>query len=305
MKEVLFLTPVFKERIWGGRYFKDELKNTDLENVGEMWSVSAHPEGETIVSNGPFLGLPLSQVYQENPELFAYPKTEFPILIKLIAAEDDLSIQVHPDDIYAREHENQNGKTEGWLILEAAPNSKIILGHNSSKEELLAKLGTKALLEDLNSITVKVGNFYPIPSGTIHALGKKIVLLEIQQSSDVTYRLYDYDRLDKNKMPRPLHLKEAAKVIKWENSSIVPVNFLASKETKLWNNHYFQVDTLQVEGQVQLPLLEPYGIITVVFGEIKVFDKILHSGESFIIPNGTRPPLIAGSGYIAITTPNV
>lgn len=305
MKEVLFLTPVFKERIWGGRYFKDELKNTDLENVGEMWSVSAHPEGETIVSNGPFLGLPLSQVYQENPELFAYPKTEFPILIKLIAAEDDLSIQVHPDDIYAREHENQNGKTEGWLILEAAPNSKIILGHNSSKEELLAKLGTKALLEDLNSITVKVGNFYPIPSGTIHALGKKIVLLEIQQSSDVTYRLYDYDRLDKNKMPRPLHLEEAAKVIKWENSSIVPVNFLASKETKLWNNHYFQVDTLQVEGQVQLPLLEPYGIITVVFGEIKVFDKILRSGESFIIPNGTRPPLIAGSGYIAITTPNV
>jgi mannose-6-phosphate isomerase len=303
MEDILFLTSVFKERIWGGHYFRDILgKTASGEKIGEMWCVSAHPEGESRISGGLYHNQKLSEVYQNEPQLFGNPiSKEFPILVKVIATSDDLSVQVHPDDEYARSHENQFGKTEGWLILSAGQGARIMLGHHAEKkEELVASLGTAKLMQYLNTITVQPGEFYPIPAGTIHALGKDLVILEIQQSSDVTYRLYDYDRLDKNNLPRQLHLDKGAAVIKEGGVPHSVSNFLNEKEAVLWDNQYFRVQTFSVAGSRNISLAS-YGIFNVISGEITVADRKLVCGDSFIKTTGSNDITLSGQGRVALT----
>ena len=212
---ILLLSAPLKEVIWGGNYFKDVLNvTTSDEKIGEMWSCSAHKNGQSIIKNGCFKGKTLEYVYKNHKELFDNSSLdEFPILVKLIATTDKLSVQVHPNDEYALKYENQYGKTEGWLILDENENSEIVIGHNAkNKEELIEYINNDDYDGLLRKKVVKTGEFYPIPSGTIHALGANIVLLEIQQSSDVTYRFYDYHRKDAMGNERPLHINKAVEV---------------------------------------------------------------------------------------------
>ena len=282
MEKVLLLSAPLKEVIWGGNYFKDVLKVTNSdEKIGEMWSCSAHKNGQSIIKNGRFKGQTLDYVYKNHKDLFNNSTLdEFPILVKLIATSDKLSVQVHPDDKYAKENENQFGKTEGWLILDANKDSSIIVSHNAkNKEELIKYIENDDYDNLLKQVNVKKGEFYPINSGTIHALGKDIVLLEIQQSSDVTYRFYDYHRKDKDGNERPLHVKKAIEVTSFDQYDFDVKNCFTQDIDVLWDNKYFTVKYQEVNEQYILEN-DNYRIITVIDGNVFVEGKNLANIQS-------------------------
>lgn len=305
MPDILFLSAPLKERIWGGNYFKDELKVTDSnKKIGEMWSCSGYCQGESYILEGIYKGLTLSQVYKNHCELFGNPKAkEFPILIKIISADDNLSVQVHPNDEYARKYENSSGKTEGWLILKHAPEASLVVGHNaSSKEELVSMIESDDYDQLLKKVKVNDGEFYPIPSGTIHAIGKGIVLLEVQQSSDITYRFYDYHRKDKDGEERELHVKKAIDVtnIKPYSQKIKNINDIQSGE--LYSNQYFNIFVKSIDEVGTIENANGYKIISVIDGEFKVDGHSIKLGDSFIVTALDKSVEVKGNGRIAIIT---
>lgn len=211
---IVRLKPIPLQKVWGGHKLS-EFYGFSLSNIGEIWGISAHDSYSNIIMNGDFLGLSFREFYQSNKKYFGnYPKEEFPLLLKIIDASEDLSIQVHPNDKYALEHENSYGKSECWYILDiASDNEKIIIGHNAkNKEELLTYINNDEIKKILIYHTIKKGDYFYIPSGKVHAICKNTTLLEVSQSSNITYRLYDYNRLDKG-MLRPLHIKNSLDVI--------------------------------------------------------------------------------------------
>ncbi len=212
---ILKLKPFFSTKIWGGNKIKENYGYDCAPNTGEAWGISAHKSGPSIIENTEFKGMSLRNLYQTHRELFGnYPADEFPILVKVIDATDDLSIQVHPDDAYAKKYENSYGKTECWLILDTDPNTDIIIGHKAQTiEEFKTYVKNSDFESVVNKFPIKKGDIFNIYAGTLHAICKGTLLLEIQQSSDVTYRVYDYNRLSNGEL-RPLHLKQAYDVIK-------------------------------------------------------------------------------------------
>ena len=302
--EVLFLSGPLKERIWGGKYFKDKLHLTQSEeNIGELWSCSGHKEGESLILNGTYKGQKLSDVFLNHKELFNDSKLEdFPILVKLISTCDKLSVQVHPNDEYAKKNENQYGKTEGWLILDSKEDSSIVVGHNArNKEELIEYIKNDDYSHLLNEIKVRNGDFYPIPSGTIHALGKNLVLLEVQQSSDVTYRFYDYHRKDKNGNERPLHIDKAIDVTSFDKYDMNINNIETLDTPLLWTNQYFEVYYYEINGSLDLVKGNEYLICSVVEGELIVLGEKQTLGQSFILTSICKEVRIKGKGKLIIT----
>lgn len=299
---ILFLTAPLKERIWGGDYFK-KLNRTEKDNIGELWSASAHKEGESIILNGEFKGMELSKVYALHPELFNNPSLkEFPILVKLIYAKDPLSVQVHPNDEYALKYENQYGKTEGWLVLDALEDSTLVLGHNAkNKEELISYIENNNYDELLNTVPVKQGEFYPIYAGTIHAIGAGLTILEIQQSSDVTYRFYDYHRKDANGCERTLHVKQAVEVTTYNSCQLNKVNHLLEPSHIVWDNEYFTVGMLNVNNEEVLVNPDNYAIITVATGDFELDGRKLVVGDSFILTKLADSVKISGNGVLVRT----
>ena len=300
--QVLFLSAPLKDRIWGGDYFK-KLGRTDSDTVGELWSASAHPQGESIILNGEFEGKKLSEVYKDYPELFNNPKLDsFPILVKLIYAKDPLSVQVHPNDEYALKHENQYGKTEGWLILNTENNASIVMGHNAkNKEELQKYIDEDNYDELLQKVYVNKGEFYPIYAGTIHAIGAGLTILEIQQSSDVTYRFYDYHRKDKDGNERELHVEKAVSVTTYEELTVDRTNHLEMDTHDIWDNEFFKVSLTQVDGNVAVSTPENYAIFTVSEGEFEVEGVNVVLGDSFIVTKKCEQIVITGKGSLIRT----
>ena len=304
MDEVLFLTYGLKERIWGGDYFKKVMKVTESEEpIGELWSCSGHKAFESVILNGTYKGKTLREVFKEHRELFKNSSLdEFPILIKLIAARDKLSVQVHPSDEYALKNEGQYGKTEGWLILDSKEDSSIVVGHNAkNKEELIECIKNDDYSHLLNEIKVRNGDFYPIPSGTIHALGKNLVLLEVQQSSDVTYRFYDYHRKDKNGNERPLHIDKAIDVTDFEKYNLNINNIETLDSPILWTNQYFEVYYYDIKASLDLVKGNEYLICSVVEGELIVLGEKQTLGQSFILTSICKEVRIKGKGKLIIT----
>ncbi len=217
LSEPLFLAPVFHEKIWGGNKLATEFGyKIPSDQTGECWAISAHPHGPAEVINGPYKGLTLDQVWAQHREAFGNAKGDvFPLLTKILDANDNLSVQVHPNDAYAAEHEHELGKTECWYVISAEPGAELYYGHNAKNHEELADWINHGEWDKLfRRVPVKAGDFYYVPSGMIHALGKGIMVLETQQSSDTTYRLYDFDRVDKKTgKKRELHLKQSIDVI--------------------------------------------------------------------------------------------
>ncbi|MBD5430416.1 mannose-6-phosphate isomerase, class I [Lactobacillus sp.] len=216
--EPIFLTPYFRPKIWGGRKLNTELHYDIPEgNVGEAWVISGYKDDASTVNKGMYKGETLRELYQTHPEIFGNPKAkEFPLLVKFLDANDNLSVQVHPDDTYAKIHENDSGKTESWYVLHAEPGAKLIYGHNAKNKKELEEMIKKGEWDNLfRYVPVKAGDFLYVPAGTVHALTKGIMVIETQQSSDVTYRLYDWDRIDqKTGKPRDLHIKQSLDTIK-------------------------------------------------------------------------------------------
>ena len=220
--EPFLLQPAGKDYLWGGNRLHTLFgKQLPLHPLAETWDCSTHPDGCSIVASGIDKGKTLAEVLQQHPE-FLGTKTsatgDLPVLIKLIDAAKDLSVQVHPDDAYAQQYEHEpNGKTEMWYILEAEPGASLIYGFSKpmQPEQLDTCLKENTILSYLQKIPVKKGDVFLIPAGTVHAIGAGIVLAEIQQRSNLTYRLYDYNRTDATGKKRPLHVEKAKAVIQF------------------------------------------------------------------------------------------
>ena len=256
--EPLFLTPVMHEKIWGGQRLKTNY-NYDIpsEKTGECWAISAHPNGVTTVSNGQYKGRGLDDLYQNEKHLFGNPTDNvFPLLTKILDADDWLSVQVHPDDSYGLAHEGELGKTECWYILEAEDGAEIIYGHNAqSKEELRQQIEAGDWDKLLNHVPVKKGDFFFVPSGTMHAIGKGIMILETQQSSDTTYRVYDFDRRDDAGNLRELHIEKSIDVLTIgpvANSTPAKLKIEHLDSTVLVANPFFTVYKWDIHQEVSL-----------------------------------------------------
>lgn len=219
MNKPMLMRPSGKDYIWGGRRLNDEFeKNIALSPLAETWECSTHPDGPSWVVEGKFQGMTLSQVLILHPEyLGTHPDTngDLPILIKFIDADKDLSIQVHPDDGYARTHEKgQLGKTEMWYVLDATADARLVYGFNRdvTEVELRAAIADGSVMKYLQQVPIHKDDVFFLTPGTVHAIGAGALIAEIQQNSNLTYRLYDYDRVDKNGKKRPLHVDKAVAV---------------------------------------------------------------------------------------------
>ncbi len=216
---LLQLQPAFKDYLWGGTRLKTDFGfQTDMDPVAEGWMLSCHKDGQNTIANGKYKGKTLSDVIdaEGNAILGTHcrSKTEFPILIKLIDAKQNLSVQVHPNDAYARRVEGEPGKTECWYILDCDEGAELIYGFKKeiSKEEFRARIEDNTFLEVVNHVKVHKGDFFFIEAGTLHGIGGGILLAEIQQNSNTTYRVYDYGRLGADGKPRALHTQKALDV---------------------------------------------------------------------------------------------
>lgn len=224
--------PIYMEKVWGGRRLSQLMGRPlpDARPTGESWEISVHPHGESVIANGPARGQRLSAYIAEAPEavlgsrVTARHGANFPLLIKYIDAEEALSVQVHPDDAYAQAHGEPRGKTEMWYVVRAEPDAALIVGLEPgvTADEFRAALqaGDPAAL--LHRMPVQAGDSIFIPAGRIHAILPGLLILEIQQNSDTTYRLYDWGRLGLDGRPRPLHVEEAMAVINWQDYAPAP-----------------------------------------------------------------------------------
>ena len=213
----ILLAPSGKDYLWGGNRLKTEYgKDIELTPLAETWECSVHPNGPCYAISGEHKGMTLAEIIKMHPEYVGNKNTQIPVLIKFIDAAKDLSVQVHPSDEYARKYENgQNGKTEMWYVLEAKEGAKLVWGfeHKVTKEILEKDITDGTLQNDLHYVPVHKGDVFLIESGTVHAIGEGILLAEIQENSDLTYRLYDYNRRDKDGNLRELHFDKAAQVL--------------------------------------------------------------------------------------------
>ena len=212
-----YLKAPVKDYIWGGTRLRELFGKEGGDRLAESWELSCHPDGECYIMGGEFDGMKLSDFVNEHPEAVGSgfkSGDSFPVLVKLIDAKNDLSVQVHPNDEYAHKYENDNGKTEMWYVIDAAPDSELIYGFNEelSKEDFRKAIENNTLMEKLRRVPVKQGDVFFIEPGTLHAIGKGRLIAEIQQSSNVTYRVYDYGRLGADGKPRPLHIEKALEV---------------------------------------------------------------------------------------------
>ena len=293
-RPILFLNPVFKEMIWGGNQLAEKFGyEIPSDKTGECWAISAHPNGDCTVREGEYAGRKLSELFKEEPELFGnLPLDRFPLLIKIIDAKADLSIQVHPDDAYAKVHENGSlGKTECWYILDCPEDATLVVGHNAgSREELKEMIDQKRWSELIREVPVKKGDFIQINPGTVHAIKGGLMILETQQNSDITYRVYDYDRLSNGK-PRELHVQQSIDVItvpapSAEDSVSHAADLPANTMNELIACDYYKVYKLTVTEPVSFEQEHPFLIMSVIEGEGLVNGQMIRKGDHFILPSG-------------------
>lgn len=290
-QEPIFLNPVFKQMIWGGNRLETEFGYAiPGDDTGECWAISANPNGDCQVAAGPYAGVTLSRLWKEHRELFGDVEQEqFPLLVKLIDAKEDLSIQVHPNDAYAKEHENGSlGKTECWYIVDCDENAEIVIGHHAKDhEEVKEMILNKRWKEFIRVIPIKKGDFFQINPGCLHAIKGGTLILETQQNSDITYRVYDYDRLSNGK-PRQLHIEKSIDVIE---APFVPVPVLGMTETgkgyhkqNLITCDFYSVNKLEIKGTVSFTQEKPFLNVSVLDGSGRIDGIKIKKGDHFILP---------------------
>jgi len=293
--------PIYKYRLWGGNKLKTVLKkDIDSENIGESWEISGVTNDETKVSNGSLKGKTLKELTEFYKGDFlgksVYEKfnNEFPILIKFIDAATPLSIQVHPDNVTAKERHNSFGKNEMWYIMESDKDAELIIGFENelTKEAYVKQVSENTLVESLHKEKVSLGNVFYIPTGRVHAIGAGVMLAEIQQTSDITYRIYDYDRVDnKTGKTRELHNDLAQDVIDFTVHSNYKTNYDVKENVtnKLVHSPYFTTNIIKVSEDFEknLTQIDSFVIYMCVEGEITLKyreDYILKTGETILLP---------------------
>lgn len=301
INQLLRFTPILKEKIWGGEKLKNLLnKKSDKHNIAESWEISDVDGDESVVSNGALKGRTLRDLQQEYKQDLVgssvYNKfgNEFPLLIKFIDAKDVLSIQLHPNDGISKEHHNSLGKTEMWYVVQADEDSNIIIGFkkDSNEKEYLHHLSNKTLLDILNVDEVKKGDVYFVPPGRVHAIGAGLLIAEIQQTSDVTYRIYDWDRKDVDGNYRELHTEKALTAIdfkaekSYKNSYLKEINI----SSEVVSCPHFTTNILPIKGAVNVNLNSKDSFVIYMCVKGKVTFKYntqkekIKMGETILIP---------------------
>lgn len=308
----LKLSPAFKDYIWGGEKLKKKFgKQADTETVAESWELSCHPDGLSTVSGGEYDKMTLKSFLEAHPEALgtANKGSELPILIKLIDASDNLSVQVHPNNEQAKEWENQNGKTEMWYVIDADKDASIIYGvrEDISEEKLKDAIQENTVLDLLDSVPSHKGDVFFVEAGTIHAIGKGNLIAEIQQNSNVTYRLYDYGRLGKDGKPRQLHIEKGIKAAKTKKITPRRIPSCSDGTRLLGSCEYFQVKELTLAGLKTLSVCKKsYQALIVTTGEIKLiceeFCDTLCAGTTVFLPAGLGEYTLSGQGTVLITS---
>ncbi|UJF26652.1 mannose-6-phosphate isomerase, class I [Planococcus sp. 107-1] len=312
--EPIFLEPVFHERIWGGRKLQT-LFGYPIPSgeTGEAWVIAAHKNGSSKIAAGPLKGRSLLEVWNDYPGLFGKASSagDFPLLVKILDAHDDLSVQVHPDDEYAKRAEKEPfGKNECWYVLDCEKNSYVVFGHRAeSKEDFKRRVEEEEWDDLLIRVEVEKGDFFYVPSGTVHAVGKGNVILEIQQSSDITYRVYDYGRKDADGNTRELHLQSAVDVIKFPHCSPAP-RAVEEKSgnlviRQLIQETYFTVYHWQVDGKAPIPMAADYLLLNVISGAGMISGSEcsfpIAKGDHLILPASIEAYSIEGELEIIVS----
>ncbi len=314
------MKPAFKDYIWGGTRLRDDFgKDCDFDKVAESWELSCHKDGNSVIANGEFAGMSLSEYIEKQGKAVLGTNCarfeNFPVLIKLIDAKDNLSVQVHPDNEYAQRVEGEYGKTEMWYVVDADEGATLLYGfkHEISKEEFRERIENNTLLEVTNAVPVKKGDVFFIRSGTLHAIGKGILIAEIQQNSNTTYRIYDYGRVGKDGKPRELHIDKALDVTKLCPAEPYPETEWVTADSKTgWKKllsscEYFTVNALDIPESAELTadeksfvsLLFLDGTSTISYNGGKLDVK---KGDSVFIPAGFGSFKIDGKCSAVMTT---
>ena len=310
MGHVLKMKPVFKEMIWGGHKLRD-VYGYDIpsDNTGECWAISAHKNGDCLIADGEFEGKSLSWLFDNHRELFGgIEGNQFPLLVKIIDAKNDLSVQVHPNDEYAGEHEHSLGKTECWYVLQADEGTNMVMGHHAkSKEEFV-----KAIEEDdydnlLNKFQIKKGDFFYIPSGTLHAICSGSLIYEAQQSSDITYQVYDYHRKDKDGNERQLHVQQSIDVTNIsadadQQKEFVSVPLENGTRTCMVESEFFKVYSYKMTGKNTVANDAPFQMVSVIDGEGTLNGDVVKKGDHFVICSDQKETNFDGNMEVMITT---
>lgn len=315
--EILKLIPAGKDYLWGGMRLREEYgKKIDLTPLAETWECSVHPDGPSYIMNGDFKGRSLTDVLKEYPEYLGtkVKNGELPVLVKFIDARKDLSVQVHPDDEYARKYENQNGKTEMWYVIDADEGASLIYGfqHRVTPEILQDAVNAGTLDKHLQKVEVHKGDVFYVPAGTVHGIGAGILIAEIQESSNVTYRVYDYDRVDKNGKKRELHFSKAVQVM---DMGITPdvkqkprmvKHYPGCSRELLCRCKYFETEQIQVTKGFSFSVKEEsFQILMCLdgYGQVETMDADkkpvrFSKGETMFLPAGLGRCLVVGDAAV-------
>lgn len=300
--DITLLRPTIKETLWGGRKLIEDFgMQTDGDNAAEAWLLSCHKDGPSYAVGGEYDGMTLDEIIKkEGASVLGTHNAGangFPVLIKIIDACDKLSVQVHPGDEYARRVENENGKTEAWFVLSADDGAELIYGVNKdmTREQFAASIEDGTLMENVNRVKVKPGDVVFIPSGMLHAIGAGILLAEVQQSSNTTYRVFDYDRCDKNGNKRELHVQKATDVVTLTKTDAdfapegAEEHLRGAVKRLLTHCKYFSMTELKIDGEFEDSADETSFVSLVVLdgsGEISADGKTypVKKGSSVFIP---------------------
>ena len=313
---VLKLSPAFKDYLWGGTRLRDDFaKKCDFDKIAESWELSCHKDGPSIIENGADKGLTLEEYIEKNGKAVLGSDCDkfenFPILIKLIDAKDNLSVQVHPNNEYAMRVEGEYGKTEMWYIVDCDEGAELLYGFkdNISKEEFANRIADNTLLEVTNSVPVHKGDVFFIEAGTLHAIGKGILIAEIQQNSNTTYRIYDYGRVGKDGKPRELHVEKAKDVTNLCPAKAYPETSVEQKDgytSKLLSScDYFTTYAIDVDSKAVLDAdSTSFNSVLILEGEGKVVgnDTVeFKKGDSIFVTAGTGKYTIEGKCKAILT----
>ena len=309
----LTFKPIIKERIWGGSKLITLLnKEVLINNAGESWELSSVPNDVSVVNNGFLKGKSLNEVIASNPEailgkevLGKYGK-EFPLLFKFLDADKDLSIQLHPNDELAKKRHNSFGKTEMWYVVQADEDARIIVGfkENSNQEEYLSHLENKSIVSLLNEIPVHKGDVFLLETGTIHAIGSGVVIAEIQQTSDVTYRIYDWDRVDAHGIGRELHTELALEAINYNVvDSKINYSLKDNERNTCVKNTYFNTNVISLISQFKwTKCKESFTVFMCTEGDFCMYlnNEVYHykKGDTVLIPAEIESLNLKGNAII-------
>lgn len=308
----LFFEVVSRSAIWGGTSVSDYFGYDVPEGTGQVWAFAAQPDGDTRCVNGAFAGATLGELWEQHPELFQSRFETFPFIISLVAPEDDLSIQVHPDEAVARELGYPRGKNEAWVILDAAADSGLVYGLTCSTERALERIRHGQFEGLFRRVPTHAGEFFYIPAGTVHALGRGNVTYEVQQATNLTFRIFDYGRTDEAGRPRPLDtglamrcVEEADRALNETLDAMRPAPRFCSFEdaavTQYVSNGAFTIGAIASDGHSTLPC-KGYWVCTVAQGEGRVNGVPVRFADNFLLPATCGEVRLEGAFTLMVTS---